>query len=139
MCAACDTATATIAATAAILDTEFLRTTCSFICDTPFPRLWTQVSPLEPAQALHTPVQAEHAAWFDAETHASLKLNVADAVKYSLQRELLSPMKQWLLAYDVLKVSMQRNSPHLLQTPQHSDGVVSIENMRTDSLIACRW
>eukprot|EP00878_Enallax_costatus_P006725 GHUV01007050.1.p1 GENE.GHUV01007050.1~~GHUV01007050.1.p1 ORF type:complete len:211 (+),score=94.29 GHUV01007050.1:368-1000(+) len=87
---------------------EFLSDSCSFLCDTPFPRLWTQVSPLEPAQALHTPVPAEHAAWFDAETHASLKLNVSDAVKYSLQRELLSPMKQWLLAYDVLKANLSR-------------------------------
>lgn len=72
--------------------------------DTPFPRLWTQSSPLEAAEALHTPVPAEHAAWFDAETHNSLAEQLAPAVGFAMQRELLGPMKQWLLAYDVLKV-----------------------------------
>lgn len=64
-----------------------------------------QASLTEPAVALHVPAPADQAAWFDAETHDTVAQMVPGSVSYAIQRELIGPMKQWLLAYEVAKVS----------------------------------
>lgn len=46
--------------------TEFLDASATYITEAPFPRIWMQGSPSEPAIVAQTPVPAEHAAWFDA-------------------------------------------------------------------------
>lgn len=70
----------------------------------PFPRLWSQPSPTEPAVPVHVLAPADAAAWLDADTHALLSKEVPGAVGMAVRSKLLSPMRQWLAAYDVAQV-----------------------------------
>lgn len=70
----------------------------------PFPRLWSQPSPTEAAVPVHVLAPADAAAWLDADTHALLSKEVPGAVGMAVRSKLLSPMRQWLAAYDVAQV-----------------------------------
>lgn len=48
------------------IPSEYLETTASYITEAPFPQLWMQGSPSEPATTTQMPVPTQHAAWFDA-------------------------------------------------------------------------
>lgn len=74
-----------------------------------------QAALTEPAVALHVPAPVDQAAWFDAETHETVAQMVPGSVSYAIQRELIEPMKQWLLAYEVAKVCEQ----HTYSKPGH--------------------
>jgi hypothetical protein len=83
---------------------EFLQATAALMTSCPFPRMWAQPSPTEPAVPVHVPVPSDAAAWLDADTHELLAREVPGAVRMAVKSKLLAPMQQWLAAYDVAQV-----------------------------------
>eukprot|EP00879_Flechtneria_rotunda_P033855 GHRR01037688.1.p1 GENE.GHRR01037688.1~~GHRR01037688.1.p1 ORF type:complete len:162 (-),score=65.33 GHRR01037688.1:126-611(-) len=91
---------------AAVICAELLDASAKYVTDAPFPRMWVQASPTEPATALDIPVPADQAAWFDAELHQAQAETVPAAVGYAIKHELVRPIKMWLLTHDVAKSSL---------------------------------
>jgi hypothetical protein len=83
---------------------EFLQATATLMTSCPFPRMWSQPNPTEPAVPVHVAAPADAAAWLDADTHALLAREAPAAVGVAVKKELLAPMQQWLAAYDVAQV-----------------------------------
>ncbi|KAI8474379.1 MAG: hypothetical protein J3K34DRAFT_139523 [Monoraphidium minutum] len=87
---------------------DFLQYTGSFLTAAPFPRIWRQPGPMQPAEPQRPAVPQRHAALFTAELHARLAEAVPATLSAAIEADLVMPLDVWLAAHDAAKERMRR-------------------------------